>query len=169
MTKNKKGFAGLTLIVILTLVVAVGAVYVYKQNKISVNGNEISKNTSLDANQPVDAPVGLWKLEKAYTFDNVKKQFVEISNLSLYMEYTKDGKWCSQWQDENSTKCNGYDTYTFDKDIIKQDQVGLTGPEWHYRYKVENGNLTLLLETYDEASKKWSSESIKYVLKPVSR
>jgi len=169
MIKNKEGFAGLTLIVILALVIAVGSVYIYNQNKISGNDAKILDNTQVGVNQSIDSPIGLWKLEKAYSFDNVEKQFVEIPNLSLYMEYTKDGKWCSQWQDESSTKCNGYDTYTLDKDIIKQDQVGLTGPEWHYRYKIENGKLTLVLETYDEVSKKWSSESIKYVLKPVSR
>ncbi len=173
MKNNQKGFVGLVLIILIALAIGGGVAYMYDKNKNTDVNTKKQEDTTKTAeekvNQSEGSPIGLWKLEKGYFFDASKKEFVEMPDQILYMEYTKDGKWCSRWEGDNSTKCNGYDTYTFDKNIIKQNQVGLTGPEWHYIWSIENGDLVLIAETYDDVSKKWSSESIKYVLKPIVR
>ena len=63
------------------------------------------------------SPIGLWSVEKMYSYDDITNQFVEetinftVYGGNIYMEYTEDGKWCNQW-DIGNTTCLNYDTYT---------------------------------------------------------
>lgn len=122
------------------------------------------------------SPVGLWEVEKMYSYDATTKQFTETSidfsvyGGHIYMEFTKDGKWCSQW-DVGKPNCNNYDTYTIKGDTMTQHQEGLTGPNGpyvYYEWKVNNGKLELTAEFLDNSTKVLTP-MLKYTLKPVSR
>jgi hypothetical protein len=123
------------------------------------------------------SPVGLWDVEKMYADNGT--DFVEtpidfsVYGGHIYMEYTKDGKWCSQWEgylagEEPSKNCSNYDTYTISNDIITQNQVGLTGPQTRYKWKVDNGQLELTAEVLDESTNTWTP-ILRYTLNPASR
>jgi len=122
------------------------------------------------------SPVGLWEVEKMYSYDAATGQFAEgkidlsVYGGHIYMEFTKDGKWCSQW-DVGKPNCNNYDTYTIKGDTMTQHQEGLTGPNGpyvYYEWKVNNGKLELTAEFLDNSTN-ILTPILKYTLKSVSR
>ena len=153
--------------VILILIIAGLGIYFLKS---PVKTSDTNVNVQSSAKT---SPVGLWSVEKAYSYDDANNQFVEtpidfsVYGGNIYMEYTKDGKWCSQW-DIGTTNCQNYDTYIITNDIITQNQEGLTGPEFHYKWKVDNGKLELTAEMFDDTTNQWTP-FLKYSLKPTSK
>jgi hypothetical protein len=121
------------------------------------------------------SPVGLWEVEKMYGYDAATGQFVEgkidfsVYGGHLYFEFTKDGKWCSQW--DVGTACYHYDTYTIKGNIITEHEEGLTGPNGpyvYYKWEMNNGKLELTAEFLDNSTNVWTT-MFKYSLKPASR
>jgi hypothetical protein len=175
---NKKGQEQLTieqpkskawiLILIILIIVVIGAGFYF----FKTLAKSLSANVNIPSSTKV-SPIGLWEVEKMYSYDDTTKQFVEAPidfsfyGGHLYMEYAKDGKWCSQWE-IGTTICQNYDTYTISKDIINPHQEGLTGPETRYKWKIDNGKLELTAEMLDTETNQWII-LLKYILKSVSR
>ena len=119
-----------------------------------------------------DSPVGLWSVEKAYSYDSETKLFTEtpidfsIYGGHIYMEFTKDGRWCSQWGE--GTECLNYDNYTNKGNVMNMSQVDPMGnkmPDFKYNWKFTDGNLELIAEMSTDNGVTWST-LLKYTLNP---
>ncbi|GEM_PF-6337193 len=107
--------------------------------------------------------IGKWKAEKMYGVDPSTQQLVEgelnVYSDGLYMEFTKDGKACSDW---NGATCTAYgQSYEAKDNVLMMQQEGLTGPPFRYQWKkIEEGKLELVAEFLID--NKWNM-AIKYL------
>lgn len=156
----------LILVIILTLIVIgfISGILIYR---LLSESNKTNATFSQGKNNSAAGPAGIWKIKSAYQFNDISSNFDEIPiNFDFYMEYTEDGKWCSQWE-EGYTKCVNYDTYSINEDTINQHKEGLVGPEWHYKWKIINGDLLeLTSEVFDNETNSWTPW-LRYDLKKV--
>jgi hypothetical protein len=150
------------------LVLAIGTGFYFLKAPAKTSNTNVNVQTSAET-----SPIGLWEVEKIYSYDPATNQFIEgqidfsVYGGQLYMEYTKDGKWCSQWE-IGTTICQNYDTYTITNDLITQNQEGLTGLQTRYKWKVDSNKLELTAEILDETTNQWTP-ILRYSLKSASR